>query len=84
MDTSETCPGCGGSFDVSDGPTHRYLGASPGCWAVYGEVLAKEYSDAAYYRVHRLTVDAYSAQHPVQRNILAGVQPRQSSRWPFI
>ena len=38
--------------------------SSPGCWQVYGEVLAREYSDAAYFGVHRLTVDAYAAQHP--------------------
>ena len=48
-----------------EGPTHRYLGASPGCWAVYGEVLEKEYGDYLRYApVHRLTVDAYAAQHP--------------------
>lgn len=47
-----------------DAPTHRYIGASPGCWALFGEVLAREYSDFRYGRVHRLTVDAYTAQHP--------------------
>lgn len=46
-----------------DGPTHKYLGASPGCWKLYGDVLAKEYSDIEYMKVHRLTVDAYSLQH---------------------
>lgn len=58
------CPGCGGLFEDIEGPTHRYLEASPGCWAAYGELLAREYSDAAYYGVHRLTVDAYAVQHP--------------------
>lgn len=58
------CPGCGGLFEDIEGPTHRYLEASPGCWAAYGEVLVREYSDAAYYGVHRLTVDAYAVQHP--------------------
>ena len=38
--------------------------ASPGCWGIYGEVLAREYSDPAYRAIHRLTVDAYAAQHP--------------------
>jgi hypothetical protein len=38
--------------------------SSPGCWAIYGEVLAREYSDSAYGRVHRLSVDAYAVQHP--------------------
>ena len=58
------CPGCGGLFEDNPGPTHRYLEASPGCWAAYGEVLVREYSDPAYYRIHRLTVDSYAVQHP--------------------
>jgi hypothetical protein len=32
---------------------------------MYSEVLAREYGDRALYqKVHRLTVDAYAAQHP--------------------
>jgi hypothetical protein len=38
--------------------------SSPACWAAYGEVLAREYSDPAYFQVHRLGVDAYAVQHP--------------------
>lgn len=38
--------------------------SSPACWAVYGELLAREYSDQAYFQVHRLSVDAYAVQHP--------------------
>lgn len=45
-------------------PGHRYIGSSPGCWALFGEVLAREYSDFRYARAHRLTVDAYAVQHP--------------------
>jgi hypothetical protein len=58
------CIGCGASFPQRDGPTHRYMESSPGCWAAFGEVLAREYSDPSYSRVHRLTVDAYAVQHP--------------------
>lgn len=29
---SAPCPGCGALVPSSDGPTHPYLGASPGCW----------------------------------------------------
>lgn len=58
------CFGCGGSFPDIEGPTHRYAESSPGCWAAYGEVLAREYSDQAYARLHRLTVDTYAVQHP--------------------
>jgi hypothetical protein len=46
------------------GPTHRYVESSPACWRLFGEVLAREYSDARYRAIHRLTVDAYAAQHP--------------------
>lgn len=64
-DAMETCPGCGADVPVQpSGATHAYLGASPGCWAVFGEVLAREYSDALYMAVHPLTVDAYALQHP--------------------
>lgn len=59
-----SCPGCGALTPDRDGPVHPYLGASAGCWADYGEVLAKEYSEFRYPSVHRLTVDAYSVQHP--------------------
>ena len=39
--------------------------SSPACWALYGEVLAREYSDMPGFGArHRLTVDAYAAQHP--------------------
>jgi hypothetical protein len=38
--------------------------SSPACWAIYGEVLAREYSDVTYRAVHRLTVDTYAVQHP--------------------
>jgi hypothetical protein len=59
-----TCPGCGGLFPEIDGPTHRYMESSPGCWAAFGAVLAREYSDPTYFEIHRLTVDAYAVQHP--------------------
>jgi hypothetical protein len=59
-----SCIGCGGLVPDTDGPTHRYLEASPGCWELYGEVLSREYSDAAFGALHRLTVDSYAVQHP--------------------
>lgn len=46
------------------GPIHRCMTSSPGCWAIHGEVLAREYGDATFAARHRLTVDAYSVQHP--------------------
>ena len=34
------------------------------CKEMFEAVLVKEYSDYRYVRVHRLTIDAYSLQHP--------------------
>jgi hypothetical protein len=68
-----SCPGCCALFPDVDGPTHAHIGASPGCWKVYGEVLAKEFTDPQYFLVHRLTVDTYAAQHP-------GVPGRRSAQ----
>lgn len=67
------CPGCAIELPVTDGPTDPYGGASAACWALYGEVLAREFSDARHFAVHRLSVDAYMAQHP-SRSSRAAVQ----------
>lgn len=61
------CPDCDARVPGVEGPVHPYLGTSPGCWAIYGEVLAREYGDARYFAAHRLTVDTYAAQHPGRR-----------------
>src|SRR5258708_7273463 len=63
--TYEQCPGCFAEFETADtdGISHPYIGASAACWKMYGSILAKEYSDPAYFKVHRITVDAYCAQH---------------------
>ena len=57
-------PQCGALVPDVEGATHAYFGAAPGCWALYGEVLAREYSDYRFARLHRLTVDSYAVQHP--------------------
>ena len=62
----EICPGCAVELPPHDGPVHRYMESSPSCWAAYGEVLAREFSDYRYMAVHRLTVDTYAVQHPGQ------------------
>lgn len=67
----QPCPGCAGLFPPTDAPTHAYIGASPGCWAVYCEVLGREYGEQRNPRWHRHTVDAYAASHP-------GVESRRS------
>lgn len=35
-----------------------------GCQRMFEEVIAREFSDYRYGRIHRLTVDAYCLQHP--------------------
>ena len=62
----EICPDCKVALPAHPGDGHPYLGASPSCWALFGEVLAREYGDPCLMEVHRLTVDAYAAQHPGQ------------------
>lgn len=55
MDTSPSiCPECGAPV----------TGGRAGCQKLFDEVLAREFGDFRYARLHRLTVDAYSLQHP--------------------
>lgn len=58
------CYGCGARVPDEDGPDHRYIGASPGCWAVYGEVLARASADPAWGDDQLLILNSYCAQHP--------------------
>lgn len=63
------CIGCGAAVPDVEYPAGRgeqYPDmTSSGCWKVYCEdVLAREYGEWGYPPVHRLTVDAYFAQHP--------------------
>jgi hypothetical protein len=46
----------------SDGPTHRYLGASAACWALYTSLQAGEPPVVLTPAVTQM-VDAYCAQH---------------------
>ncbi len=69
MDTYLTnCFSCGALVPNIEGPTHKYVLSSPGCWSVYGVLLARDYSEYNYPAVHRLSVDAYAVQHPGQPN----------------
>jgi hypothetical protein len=58
------CIGCGALVPDVDGPTHRYIGASPGCWAIFNVVSARHYANPALGAAHQDLVDAYAAQHP--------------------
>ncbi len=67
------CFGC--SAQVSDlaGPTHAYMLSAPGCWALYGSVLAWRAGLAARGELTaaQRIVDTYAVQHatnPDRRN----------------
>jgi hypothetical protein len=48
------CAGCG--FIIE--------GGTAGCRAKFDELLARDFGDALYFRVHRKMVDTYCLQHP--------------------
>ena len=62
---TEPCPGCGARYlpQVAD-EMHPYIGASPACWSTFGELLAREFGDVTFGRIHRQSVDVYAVQHP--------------------
>ena len=63
MQPSVSCPGCGGVFPDIQGTTHKYIGASSGCWEIYCQVLPIEYGEYDYLReTHELTVATYAVQ----------------------
>jgi len=70
----EKCLGCGAEFPPSQGATHPYMLSSAGCWAAFGAVLAREYSDRGLFAVHRLSVDAYAVQHPGKQSSRPALQ----------
>ena len=38
--------------------------SSPGCWRLFGELVASDYSSVERMAFHQVIVDAYAAQHP--------------------
>lgn len=58
------CPGCGALLAPLDGPTHRYIGASPACWALYTALQSAGEPPLAPAPANALLVDAYAAHHP--------------------
>jgi hypothetical protein len=64
MSGSTTCPGCGLELPASGLTPDPRGNASPECWQLYGEVQGFELHHIELVRdYHRLTVDAYAAQH---------------------
>jgi Family of unknown function (DUF5946) len=46
------------------GPTHAYVGASPACWSLYGQLPTAFRMTAVGETVRRLVLDTYAVQHP--------------------
>ena len=67
------CYGCGALVADITWPAHRYVGASPGCWAIYAEVAGGGLLPPLPPPYGALVVDAYMAQHP-------GVEGPQSTQ----
>jgi len=69
------CPGCGAEVPEVEElrANHLYVGAAPGCWAAYTELVGRQMADPGLFESRMLSVDAYMAQHP-------GVPGRQSSQ----
>ena len=71
LTASTACPGCGlimlseapALTPSSDTTYPDGLIASPGCRRLFEQLLARDYSDARYRRLHQLVVDSYAAQH---------------------
>lgn len=61
------CPACD-VIGEHNGPIHAYMSPSAGCWARYGEILAREFSNAANFASHRRLVDAYCGHHSIGRD----------------
>ncbi len=62
--TSERCPSCGASAPVAERTLEPKRPASPGCWQLYGEILADLYTTRRLLPLRQLAVDAYAVQHP--------------------
>ena len=60
----EECPGCGARLPHHNGPTHRYIGASAACWAVFSDLFNAGQPPMAPVPTLTLLGDAYAAQHP--------------------
>lgn len=61
---TEPCPGCQVLLPKHAGQTHRYIGASPACWAIFSALLNAGEPPLASAPLNALLGDAYAAQHP--------------------
>lgn len=61
---TERCPGCRADLPRLDGPTHRYIGASPACWRIFSNLLNAGEPHIAPAPMNAFIGDAYATQHP--------------------
>jgi hypothetical protein len=66
---TSACPGCALVLPVHGGPTHAYVGASPACWLLYGQVSTLSWGQRDGQPLDRLVAAAYGAQHPGTRQV---------------
>ena len=64
MQRASACPDCGAVLPTVDGPTHRYLGASPACWSTFSALNNAGVPPLAPGPLIPLITDAYAVQHP--------------------
>ncbi len=64
------CIGCGAIVFDMEGPgypaDHDYMPASPGCFKLYGDLLARVCAQRENYdqAIHNISVDTYAVSHP--------------------
>ena len=63
------CFGCGALVPDHSGPAHGYMLSSPGCWALYGSVLAwRNALPGGDGTMAQRIVDTYAVQHATNRD----------------
>lgn len=62
----EQCPDCRVWLPAVEGTAHRYVGASPSCWAIFSALVNAGEPPLAPHPLGALLLDAYMAQHPGQ------------------
>lgn len=62
----EQCPDCKAWLPAVASAAHRYIGASPSCWAIFSALVNGSDPSLAPHPLNALLLDAYAVQHPGQ------------------
>jgi hypothetical protein len=65
------CPGCGALFPPHGGPTHRYIGASSGCWALFSWSTVSGGADVVAELVARSRIPDSAVPAPAGSDVLS-------------